>query len=238
MPEDAPSPEDLIKQASAGFPVNDTPPTPSQRPQIRILPDADDLASMGPTPDENVHIPEEWAEVKAKHPPTEQTIEVPEAASDSNELLTEVLDKRRWRSPLEEAGTQGRKRADNKHAYDIDERIVRAMALVGGTMVEIAHFFGCHEETIRLRYGTMIKEARASRKMRLRQAQYILAVEERNPTMLIWLGKQELGQIDESRLRVGDLSRFSDDELAQLAQGKVPGNLLGPGITEDGKNDK
>jgi hypothetical protein len=40
--------------------------------------------------------------------------------------------------------------------------------------------------------------------------------------MLIWLGKQHLGQADESRIKVGNLDDLSDDELKALASGKVP----------------
>lgn len=251
MPPDAPDLQALRSQADAGFSTIE----PEQAPTIRILPAeglaGEDQSAQAPTPDETeIHIPEEWDvltdSIKPKDP---TTIEVTADDSDTGKLLTGVLDGRRWKSKnriREEERQEGlatirahgtpaghlpQKKAGHP-AYDIDERVVRAMALVGGTYPEIAAFFDCSDQVIKRRYGHVVEEARASRKMRLRQAQYITAVEEHNPQMLVWLGKQELGQFDESRLRVGDLNRFSDEELMQLAQGKVPGSLLGAGKKE------
>jgi hypothetical protein len=79
------------------------------------------------------------------------------------------------------------------------------MALVGGTLPEIAAHFGCSETLIQKRYGELIREAKASRRIRLRQKQYQKALEG-DTGMLIWLGKQELGQTDERHVRYGDLS--------------------------------
>lgn len=237
--------------------MSDTPkesdfPAPPSTAIVRILPasglpDVEDQTPPTPTPDETeLHIPEEWdflADRIIRKTGEDSTIEVHEEESDTGSLLTEVLEKRRWRPPLDdpalrEAGTKGAKLPQDKPGhpkYDIDERILRAMALVGGTQPEIAAYFGCSTNVIQKRYGHIISEARASRKLRLRQKQYIRAVEDGSDTMLIWLGKQELGQFDESRMRVGDLNRFTDEELAQLAQGKVPGSLLGAG-KKDGED--
>jgi hypothetical protein len=45
-------------------------------------------------------------------------------------------------------------------------------------------------------YRAIIEEARAEALINLRSAQFKAAVEDRNPTMQIWLGKQYLGQKD------------------------------------------
>lgn len=259
LPPDAPDLQALRSQADAGFPTIEP---VLDRPQVRILPAeglaGEDQSPQAPTPDENIvsddsiHIPEEWdALTDTILPKDPTTIEVNVDESDTGTLLSKVLEKRRWKGKeqvrqetfeaLREAGTKGAKLPQTTVGhpkYDIDERVVRAMSLVGGTYPEMAAFFGCSEEVLKKRYAHIIRESRASRTMRIRQAQYITAVEEHNPTMLIWLGKQELGQFDESRMRVGDLNRFTDEELAQLAQGKVPGSLLGAGKKEGDGGDR
>ena len=60
---------------------------------------------------------------------------------------------------------------------------------------EIAAYLGCGESTIRRHFGTLLKEARDTGKANLRAKQYRLAMEG-DKTMLIWLGKQILGQKD------------------------------------------
>ena len=150
-----------------------------------------------------------------------EVTEVKDEEPDTGALLDKVIDRRAWPAGAKVGdGTPG----PGRKKFDIDERIVFAMAKVGGTLSEIAAHFGCSETVIGKRFGELIRQAKASRRIRLRQKQYQVALEG-NPTMLIWLGKQELGQVDESRIRLGDLSRFSDEELVQIAAGKVPGQL-------------
>ena len=48
-------------------------------------------------------------------------------------------------------------------------------------------------------FSDYFEEKRAGGKVSLRRAQFKTATEDRNPTMLIWLGKQMLGQKDISR---------------------------------------
>lgn len=103
----------------------------------------------------------------------------------------------------------------------IDEKVVEGMASVGATNVEIADFVGVDEALIRRRCKDVLTKARAGLKTRLRQAQLKAALGG-NPTMLIWLGKQMLGQADQTHFKVGDLTTLSDDELRSIAEGKVP----------------
>jgi hypothetical protein len=77
----------------------------------------------------------------------------------------------------------------------IDEKVVETLAKVGATNCEIADHFACDEGTIRNRFSEILTKARATRKIRLRQMQWGLA-EKGNLGMLIWLGKQELGQAE------------------------------------------
>jgi hypothetical protein len=206
---------------------------PLNQPTLRIVPDdpAEETSAVIPTPEQEIiqHDPQH------PPPPTRQPGDEPiiinEAKPDTDDLLTEVLEGKHVYSWPAGAvvgdGTPG----PGRRPIDVDERIVRAMAMVGGTYDEIGEFFGCSGTVIRKRFGDIVRGARAGRKLRLRQAQYQTALAG-NVTMQIWLGKNELGQRDEGRQPLGDLSRFSDEELAQIAQGKVPG-LLGAGKKED-----
>lgn len=152
---------------------------------------------------------------------------------DDDALLTKVLGESRFPAGARVGdGTPG----PGRRRLDIDERVVRAMAMVGGTIEEIAAFCACSPDHILRRFSAVIKAARSTRKLKLRQAQMQAALAG-NVTMQIWLGKQELGQFDESKMRVGDLARFTDEELQQLAQGKIPGQL-GRGSNDVDKDEK
>ena len=82
--------------------------------------------------------------------------------------------------------------------YDIDTEEVQKLAGYGCTNMEIADFFGCSENTIR-RYGEFLTKGRAGLKKRLRKAQLDTALSG-NSTVLIWLGKQMLGQVDKQEI--------------------------------------
>jgi DNA-binding CsgD family transcriptional regulator len=77
----------------------------------------------------------------------------------------------------------------------VDLKVVEGMASVGATNCEIADFLGVSEALVRKRCGAVLTKARASLRTRLRQAQ-IKAALAGNPAMLIWLGKQMLGQVE------------------------------------------
>ena len=79
--------------------------------------------------------------------------------------------------------------------YDIDTEEIRKLAKYGMTNVEIADFFGCDESLIRKSYSEYLTKGRAEMKLRLIQLQFKSA-EKLNAVMLIWLGKQMLGQSD------------------------------------------
>jgi hypothetical protein len=86
---------------------------------------------------------------------------------------------------------------------DIDERIVYGMAVVGATNTEIAQVCGVSDVAILKRFGDVLDVARANLKRKLRRAQLAKAMEG-NPTMLIWLGKQMLGQKDRTDVTSDD----------------------------------
>ena len=79
--------------------------------------------------------------------------------------------------------------------YNIDGEQVRKLANYGCTNVEIANFYGCSADLIEKSYSDFLTKGRAEMKLRLRKLQWKSA-EKGNAVMLIWLGKQILGQSD------------------------------------------
>ena len=80
---------------------------------------------------------------------------------------------------------------------DIDPEQVTRLARLHCTMNEMASFFGCHIDTLRDNFSNEIDKGKAEGNISLRRKQWQMAVEKGNVVMLIWLGKQMLGQINE-----------------------------------------
>ena len=83
--------------------------------------------------------------------------------------------------------------------YNIDTNEVEKLAGYGCTNIEIADFFGCSSDLIEKSYSEFLRKGRANLKKRLRKAQLDTALSG-NSTMLIWLGKQMLGQVDKQEI--------------------------------------
>lgn len=83
--------------------------------------------------------------------------------------------------------------------YDIDTKQVVKLASYGCTIREVANFFGCSEDLIKKSYSQFITKGQDEGKTRLRKLQWT-AAEKGNVPMLIWLGKQVLGQTDKQEL--------------------------------------
>jgi hypothetical protein len=71
------------------------------------------------------------------------------------------------------------------------------------------------DRTLRRNFGHHIKDWRLAGKSALRQAQWETALSG-NATMLIWLGKQELGQKDHERERYRSNARQNDERMRQF----------------------
>jgi hypothetical protein len=72
---------------------------------------------------------------------------------------------------------------------------VYKLAMMGCPDREIAEWYMVSESTLRYNFSSYLTKARAQLKQKLRQAQLRAAIDG-NPTMLIWLGKNILGQTD------------------------------------------
>ena len=72
---------------------------------------------------------------------------------------------------------------------------VYKLAAIGSTNMEIARWFGIEEQTLRYNFSDILAKGREEVKQSLRMAQLKLALSG-NAVMLIWLGKNLLGQSD------------------------------------------
>ena len=78
------------------------------------------------------------------------------------------------------------------------------LAEIQCTQQEIAHVMGVSVDVIKKTENLdLIANGKSQGKVKLRRAQYRKAVDEGNPTMLIWLGKNTLGQ-SENNLNTDD----------------------------------
>jgi len=88
---------------------------------------------------------------------------------------------------------------------EIDADKVEMLSSFGCSTVEIAKLHNCDENTIRGRFKEEIERGRESMKIKLRQLQW-KQCENGNTSLLIFLGKQYLGQSDRNELElVGNL---------------------------------
>jgi hypothetical protein len=105
------------------------------------------------------------------------------------------------------------KRKGGRPRVEIDLDQVKELAAIGCTDDEIAVFFKVSKQTIMTRkaeeaFLNALNEGRNNRKMSLRRAQTKAALAGSIP-MLIWLGKNDLGQVDRQEHTIGTIS----DEL-------------------------
>src|SRR5689334_23137959 len=110
-----------------------------------------------------------------------------------------------------------KKRSDPmpRKSKPVDEKVVEGMASVGATDTEIADFVGLDKSNVGRRFATILTKARSGMRTRLRQAQFKAALTG-NATMLIWLGKQMLDQVDKSEHDVNLGSKTLDAILEEM----------------------
>jgi hypothetical protein len=100
---------------------------------------------------------------------------------------------------------------------------VLKLASEGAKVTEIADYFGVSRDVIHERFATELGKGKARLKESLRRSQ-ILAAKRGNPAMLIWLGKNYLGQsdstIDEYLLEAIEAAGLSKEDLLELIRRK------------------
>lgn len=84
---------------------------------------------------------------------------------------------------------------------NIDPEQVKRLALIQCTVEEMASVLRCDKRTLERRFAAIIKEGRESGRMSLKRKQFELAMGG-NVAMLIWLGKQTLGQREPQRVEL------------------------------------
>lgn len=102
----------------------------------------------------------------------------------------------------------------------IDKKQFEGMCAIFCTLNEIAGLFDCSEDTIenwckktyKMTFSEVYKKKSAMGKMSLRREQYNLAMKG-DRGMLIWLGKQYLGQSDKLDFTEADGFGFSSDKV-------------------------
>jgi hypothetical protein len=102
-------------------------------------------------------------------------------------------------------------RSESAHKK-IDENQIKALAAIDCTVEEIAAVMKCSTKHIQRYYRHIVREGREIGKMSLRRFQNE-AAKRGNPALLIWLGKQRLGQKDKQEIG------FDKNPLKQLLEG-------------------
>ena len=88
----------------------------------------------------------------------------------------------------------------SKPPINIDAKQVEAFIRLGSPIGEIAEFFGVTEARIRREFRDLIPHSRAARRIQLRKLQWE-AAKAGNVSLLILLGKLELGQREDQPAR-------------------------------------
>jgi len=113
----------------------------------------------------------------------------------------------------------------------IDPVKVKDLAMIHCTMEEIGHILGCCVQTLENNFLDIIKEGRDNGKASLRRMQYAKA-KEGNPTMMIWLGKQLLGQSDKAETQVSGPGGAAIEFVINNAMGIKPGEVANAGTNK------
>ena len=108
--------------------------------------------------------------------------------------------------------TKKKKSPGRPKKYNLDTNQVEQLAGFGCTDTEIASFFDISRTTLERNYEQYMTKGRESGKIRLRQMQWASA-KKGNVAMLIWLGKQLLGQSDKQEITTTELPEGFNVEL-------------------------
>ena len=111
---------------------------------------------------------------------------------------------------------------------DEDYKKIIAMMRIQCTQQEICGVYSVTDKTLNialkahsgLGFSELFKKHQDEGRASLRRAQWKLATEKHNPTMLVWLGKQVLGQVDKHETEGG--GEAIADALSKLAD-NLPG---------------
>ena len=117
----------------------------------------------------------------------------------------------------------GRNKPNKNSLKNITAEQVEPLAARFWAKSEIAAYLNCHVDTITNRFQEIYLKGRESGKAKLRDLQ-LRAANSGNVTMLIWLGKQYLGQTDKTESD-STLTVQESDALKNLAKAEISNNL-------------
>ena len=125
---------------------------------------------------------------------------------------------------------------------EINEDHVLKLAQLQCTDTEIAAFFECSRDTIKRRFSAVIQQGRDKGKLSLRRMQF-RAAEDGNAAMLIWLGKQYLGQSDRIEVDAGDVHAIftlkgPGQDNGQPGDNGEPRQIEGNVVEDDGHDNE
>lgn len=118
---------------------------------------------------------------------------------------------------------------------EIDKRTFENLCAIQSTITEMCAIFECDSKTLEnwckreygMNFSQVFKEKRCKGFISLRRAQFQKAIDEKNTAMLIFLGKNWLGQSDRQEVKLDsplqvssgyDLSNLSEQELLNLRE--------------------
>jgi hypothetical protein len=122
---------------------------------------------------------------------------------------------------------------------DIDPIEVEKLAQLGCRTNEIADYFDCSKDVIERRFAAQLAKGRSDLRMSLRRWQ-IQAAKGGNIAMMIWLGKQMLGQVDRAQL---DITKIPDEVFMEEVQRRLKdaseqAKLVEPVPSKEGDSDE
>lgn len=94
---------------------------------------------------------------------------------------------------------------------EIDDNDVEKLASMQCTMKEMAAFFDCSVDTLERRFADTIRKGREKGRITLRRLQW-QAAQKGNVVMMIWLGKQILGQAEKQEISQVIETKESDSQ--------------------------
>ena len=119
---------------------------------------------------------------------------------------------------------------------NVDPKRVIELAAKGHTMEEIAAFEDCSIRTLQTRFRTQCEKGRTLAAAQIRRKQFEKALAGNgDTTMLIWLGKQYLGQRDRQDLSVDWPDRLGYGGLLEAEQQPEPGVGVDAAYKANGK---
>ena len=133
-------------------------------------------------------------------------------------------------SEIKVVKTRKKKRGRPKKVIDMVQ--VEKLASIGCTHEEICAVIGCCKDTLYAQdvFSTVYKKGQDEGKMSLRHMQWQKA-KAGHPGMLIWLGKQYLGQADKQEVKADhsithkDPAKMTTSEMMQLGMAAARGGL-------------